>query len=138
MPLGDVAKKMLDAYPRDYNLDQALLVRCIEACYECEQACTQCADACLSETDPSAMTKCIRLDLDCADVCHTTGRILSRQTDYDARVTRAVLEACIAACGSCGDECEQHGEHGMEHCAFCAEACRRCETACQELLAAVE
>ncbi len=63
---------MLDAYPRNYNLDQAALVRCIEACYECEQACTQCADACLSESAAAELAKCIRLDVDCADVCHTT------------------------------------------------------------------
>jgi len=31
---------MLDAYPRDFNVDQQLLVGCIEACYDCAQACT--------------------------------------------------------------------------------------------------
>ena len=82
------------------------------------------------------MVKCIRLNLDCADVCTTTSRVVSRQTEYDANVTRAQLEACIAACKSCGDECEGHGEH-MAHCRVCAESCRRCEQACRDLLAAM-
>lgn len=130
-------REMLDTYPRDFNVDAGLLARAIEALVECANTCTQCADACLSEPNLSAeLAKCIRLDLDCADVCTSTGRVLSRQTEYDANVTRPLLEACIAACRSCGDECEAHGEH-MSHCALCAESCRRCESVCRELLAAI-
>ena len=83
------------------------------------------------------VTRRIRLDIDCADVCATTRRVVRRQTEYDANLTAGVLHACIAACRSCGDECEQHGEHRMEHCAFCARECRRCEEACQVLLDAI-
>lgn len=88
------AKQMLDSYPKDYNVDTDLLVACIEACFDCAQACTACADDCLSEDNVADMIKCIRLDSDCADICVTTGRILSRQTEYDANVTRSALEAC--------------------------------------------
>jgi hypothetical protein len=137
VPVAEVARKMLDAYPREFNVDQGLLVRCIEACYDCAESCTQCADDCLSEESIEELTTCIRLNLDCADVCATTGRVVSRQTGHDANVTSAVLLACIATCSSCGDECERHGEHGMEHCRVCAEECRRCEQACQELLSAI-
>lgn len=80
------------------------------------------------------MVACIRLDLDCADVCTATSRVLSRQTACDTQVTRAVLEACATACRRCGDECSTHGEAGMEHCRVCAEAFRRCERACRALL----
>ncbi len=79
------------------------------------------------------LTKCIRTNADCADVCDTTGRVLSRHSGYDANLTRAVLEACAAACKACGDECESHASM-HEHCRICAEACRRCETACRELI----
>lgn len=79
---------------------------------------------------------CIRTNLDCADSCGTTARILSRHTGDDAPLTRAHLEACIAACRACGDECERHaGMH--EHCRVCAEACRACEQACRDLLATI-
>ncbi len=72
----------------------------------------------------SELTKCIRTNLDCADICVTTGNILSRHTGYDANVTRALLEACVTTCKACADECERHaGMH--EHCRICAEAYRR-------------
>lgn len=131
------AKQMLETYPRDFNLDADILTRCIEACFECAQACTACADACLGEQNVAELAKCIRTDMDCADICLTAGRVMSRQTEYDANITRAIVEACAQACRACGDECEQHGEHGMDHCAICAEACRRCEQTCRELLASI-
>jgi hypothetical protein len=133
-----IAEQMLDTYPRELNVDKALLARCIDACYLCDEACTQCADACLSEQGKvESLVKCIRLNLDCADICAATGRVVSRQIEYDANVTRAQIEACIAACRSSADECEEHARHGMEHCRVCAEECRVCEQACDELLQAI-
>jgi hypothetical protein len=131
------AKQMLDTYPRDFNTDAGVLAAAIEALSDCAQACTACADDCLSEPNVADLTKCIRLDLDCADVCTATLRVVSRQTEYDANVTRPLLEACVAACRSCGDECARHAEM-HEHCRVCAEVCRRCEQACNELLAAMQ
>jgi hypothetical protein len=130
------AQAMLDTYPRKFNVDAALLAETIDALVDCANTCTQCADACLSEQDATTLAKCIRLNLDCADICATTSRVVSRQTAYDANVTRPLLDACIAACHSCGDECAGHGEH-MAHCRVCAESCRRCEAACRTLLAAI-
>ena len=137
MPVAEVASQMLDAYPREFSVDRGLLVGCIEACCDCADSCTQCADACLGEESVQELTTCVRLNLDCADICATTGRVVSRQTGYDAEVTSAVLRACIAACRSCADECEIHAAHGMEHCKVCAEECRRCEQACNDLLSAI-
>ncbi len=125
---------MLETYPATMNVDRELLARAIDTLVECSQACTACADACLSEEMVADLRKCIRTDLDCADVCATTARVLSRHTAYDANITRAVLEACAVACRACADECESHaGMH--EHCRVCAEACRACEAVCAELLA---
>ncbi|WP_251858579.1 four-helix bundle copper-binding protein [Herbiconiux sp. L3-i23] len=125
---------MLNTYPRDLgDIDRDKLVASIEACLECAQACTACADACLSEDMVADLTKCIRTNLDCADLCEATGGILSRHTGYNANLTRAALEACRTACASCADECERHADM-HEHCRICAESCRRCENACAELL----
>ena len=97
---------MLRTYPKDLGgVDREKLRDCIEACLDCSQTCTACADACLSEDMVAELTKCIRTCTDCSDVCDTTGRVLSRHTGYDANLTRAVLEACAAACKACGDEC---------------------------------
>jgi hypothetical protein len=131
------ARQMLDTYPRDFNLDARVLATAIDALSDCAQACTACADDCLSEPTVAELAKCIRLNLECADVCTATLRVASRQTEYDAKVTRPLVEACVAACRSCGDECERHAEM-HEHCRVCAEACRRCERACRDLLAAMK
>lgn len=128
-------KEMLNSYPADLGrVDRGALQHCIEACMACAQACTACADACLCEPDVDQLAKCVRTTLDCADVCETTGRVLSRHTGYDANITRALLDACVAACRSCADQCERHAER-HEHCLVCAAACRRCEEACRMLAA---
>jgi len=127
---------MLDSHPVRTSLDRAALIECITACFECEETCTSCADACLGEQDVRTLVRCIRLDLDCADVCEATGRMLLRQTEADPAIIRAQLEACVVACRICGTECERHAPH-MEHCRICAAACRRCAEACERLLGAV-
>ena len=131
--------EMLRTYPADLGeVDREALVRCIEECVACAQACTACADACMSEADDQLpmLRKCIRTNDDCADICATTARVLSRHTGYDANVTRAQLQACMTVCKACADECERHASQ-HEHCRVCAEACRRCEDACRELLSAL-
>jgi hypothetical protein len=127
---------MLDTYPRTINLDRRRLADTIDSLIACSEACTACADACLSEEMVVDLTKCIRTNLDCADICATTARVLSRHTDYDANISRALLEACAVACHACASECGQHAvEH--EHCRICADACGQCEAACRGLLAAI-
>lgn len=130
-------RAMLQTHPlaaqSSSNLD--ILTECLEACFECEAICTSCADACLSETEHAEhLRHCIRLNLDCADICATTGRVAMRRTQPDTAVMSAQLQACMAACRACGDECEAHAKMGMQHCEICAAACRRCEAACQALL----
>ncbi|MFF8841151.1 four-helix bundle copper-binding protein [Streptomyces sp. NPDC015127] len=128
-------KKMLNTYPADLGgLGQEAMARCIEECIACAQACTACADACLSEGMVGDPTKCIRTDMDCADICTATAAVLSRHTGYDADITRAMLQACATACKAWPDECASHADM-HEHCRVCAEACRLCEQACNELRA---
>jgi hypothetical protein len=127
---------MLRAHPRKAQVDPAVLAECIEACFDCAQTCTACADACLGEQQLQMLVRCIRLNLDCADVCDTAGRLLSRQTEADWGLLRAQLQACATACRVCGDECQKHAGH-HEHCRVCAESCRRCEEACNRLLSAL-
>lgn len=128
--------EMIASSPAQTGVDPELLARAIDALVACAQTCTACADACLSEEMVAEMRACIRSDLDCADVCDATARVLSRQTAYDPDVTRTLLEACIQVCRTCGNECASHADH-HEHCRICAEACRACEQACSELLAAI-
>ena len=130
------AQQMIETSPNEAPVDAGSLAELIDSCFECAQACTACADACLAEQNPQMLNRCIRLDLDCADVCDATGRVLSRQTAFEPQMARATVEACARAVKLCGDECEQHAEH-HEHCRVCMEACRRCEEACNNVLSAI-
>ena len=131
------ARQMLDTYPRTPSVDAGVLAGTVDALSDCVQACTADVAADLSEQNVTEMVRCIRLCLDCTDICTATLGVLSRQAEYDASVTKPLLEACAAICRSCGDECERHARM-HEHCRICREACRRCEQACRDLLEAVK
>lgn len=127
-------REMIETYPADINLDRERIAATVGALIDCAQTCTACADACLSEGDVDDLRKCIRTNLDCADICDTTARVLSRHTGYDANISRAQLQACVQACASCAEECGRHARM-HEHCRVCADQCRACEQACRDLLA---
>jgi hypothetical protein len=120
-------------HPAGANGDQAR--QCIEACAECAQTCTVCADACLAEKNVTMLINCIRLNLDCADVCHVTATLVTRPSHRDAPALRAQLEACLEICRACADECSHHSD--MEHCRLCAEACYACAEACEQMMGAL-
>src|SRR5215471_12225677 len=127
------ARQMLDACPRTFTADADLLAATIDALNDCAQACIADTGCDLSEQNVTEMVTCIRLCLDCADICAAASGVISRQAAYDADVIRPLLQACAAICKTCGDECQRHaGMHA--HCRICAEACRSCERACRELL----
>jgi uncharacterized membrane protein len=131
------AREMLGTYSGTINVDADVLAAAIDAVSDCAQACAADTDADLSEDNLAEMVKCIRLCLNCADVCTATAGVISRPAAYDADVAKPLLQACVAICQSCGDECERHAQHHA-HCRVCAEACRRCEQACRELLDAMK
>ena len=131
------ATKLLDTYPYTVTVGPGLLAAAIDALNDCAQARTADADADLSEQNLTEMVRCIRLCLDCVDVCTATVAVASRPTELDPSVTTPLLEACAAICKSCSDECERHA-HMYQHCRVCAEACRRCEQACRELVVAIK
>jgi Domain of Unknown Function (DUF326) len=127
------ARQMLDASPAKSRVDVTVLAAAIDALGDCVQACAADADGDLGEHNVTEMVTCIRLCLNCADVCTSTAAVISRPAGYVADVSKPLLQACVAICTSCGDECERHADMHA-HCRVCAEACRRCEQACRELL----
>ncbi len=66
------ARQMLDTYPRALNVDASVLAAAIDAITDCAQACIAGTDADLGEQNVTEMVRCIRLCLDCADVCTAT------------------------------------------------------------------
>ncbi|WP_158044811.1 four-helix bundle copper-binding protein [Skermanella pratensis] len=126
-------REMIGAHPDVKGNINDALIQYIEECYSCAQICTACADACLAEDMVKGLRQCIRLNLDCADICVATGSIASRQTGSNEELIRLTLQACATACRLCGAECDGHASK-HEHCRICAESCRRCEQACQAAL----
>jgi hypothetical protein len=123
--------QMMSRHPQVQGLADGPLIRCIEECYSSAQACTSCADACLGEDTVKDLTQCIRLNLDCADICVAAGSIASRRTGSDQDVVRRMLWLCGTACATCAEQCEQHAQM-YEHCRLCADACRHCQQACKD------
>jgi hypothetical protein len=127
------ASLMIDSYPGALTVDSTMLAATIDALTDCGQACTADVGADLAEPNLSDMVQCIRLCMDCTDICGAAAAVLSRHSGNDADAARLLPEACAASCRKCGDECERHGQI-HQHCRVCAQACRRCERACADLL----
>ncbi|MHB1053060.1 MAG: four-helix bundle copper-binding protein [Thiobacillus sp.] len=99
---------------------------CLIECNACAAACLQCASDCIDEEDPKSMARCIKLDLECADICRLAAASIARGDDN----MKAVCSLCADACETCGTEC---AKHPMDHCKRCAEACKRCAAACRNM-----
>lgn len=93
---------------------------------ECATECEHCASACLNEQSVQVLTKCIQLDLNCADICRLTSTFLSR----DSENIDEIIQVCATICEQCAAECDKHSK--MEHCKRCAEICHRCADACHQ------
>jgi hypothetical protein len=121
---------MISTHPHVRGNVNEALIRCIDECVDCTQSCLVCADACLGESTVQQLTQCIRLNLDCADVCAATAALSSRRTGSNEATIRAMIEVCADTCRMCAEECGRHARQ-HEHCRICAETCRRCEAACR-------
>ncbi|HKQ30437.1 MAG TPA: four-helix bundle copper-binding protein [Burkholderiales bacterium] len=99
---------------------------CIEACQACAEACDRCAVACLTEPAIEEMTRCIRLNMDCAAACRLAAGFMAR----DSELASTVCRLCAEICDACGMEC---ASHKPSHCQQCAQACYRCAAECRRI-----
>jgi hypothetical protein len=97
---------------------------------DCAAECNHCATACLEEQDIKMLARCIKLDIDCADICQLTASFVARGSEHAGHL----LKECAEICNACAEECEKHAH--MEHCQKCAEACRRCAEECRSFAGA--
>lgn len=132
----DRVRQMFRTHPAPASDAGDVAFALVKAASECARTCTTCADACLEESDPASLRLCIRTNLDCADICDTIARLISRPGTQDSDTLRAQLEACVIACDACATECEKHAD-AHEHCRICAESCRACASACEHMAEAL-
>jgi len=99
---------------------------CIAACYACATFCDRCAVACFEGNDPQAMTRCIGLVMDCAQLSRSAAAMMSRNSEF----VDTICEACADVCSACAVEC---GHHNARQCRQCAEACAQCASLCRDM-----
>ncbi|WJL95370.1 hypothetical protein QSU92_15745 [Microbacterium sp. ET2] len=107
----------------DTRMDMDLMQACMDACAACEQACTVCA---------TQMMDCAPACMNCADMCNTMLRAMLRMSGMTPAVMVSMLDACIAMCQLCMDECMRHADMS-EVCRMCAQSCQACMDACMAL-----
>lgn len=122
---------MRNTHPRAHGAAKKSSIQATEACFDCAQACIACADACLAEDMVKDLRECIRMNLDCTDVCYAAGALGTRQTGSNESIAGMMFALCAEVCSRCGEECARHSDH-HEHCRICAGVCRTCEQACRD------
>src|SRR5688572_5928254 len=125
--------EMLSITSKPAHGQQDLLVSCVEACLTCELVCVACADACLAEREVQALHRSITANLECAEVCASTARLLARRLEPNVELLLVQLEACVRACAACIAACGRHAEV-HDHCRICVSANQRCATLCRRLI----
>jgi hypothetical protein len=113
------------------NMRRDVLGECIEACALCEFACVSCADVCLGQPILGPLRRCIRLNLDCADLCALTAHLVARAFSAEPKLVQAQLEICASLCAACEKECRKLSPWN-DQCQLCAHACSHCEALCRE------
>jgi hypothetical protein len=100
MMMGAMSKNM-ESMPDMAMMDMSVLQACMDACAACEQACTVCS---------TQMMDCAPACMNCADMCHTMMRSMLRMQGMTPASMMAMLDACIAMCQMCMDECMEHAD----------------------------
>ena len=69
------------------------------------------------------MAECIRLDIQCAQICRLAASFMAQGSEY----AKDICRVCADICKACGDEC---AKHDAQHCQECAKVCHRCADEC--------
>ena len=104
--------------------------RCREKCHSCHDICVETALHCLEQEPRRTDAAHIRLLLDCAQICRTSGDFLLRGSSLHERTCAVCAEICIR----CAEACDQIVDDPVLR--QCAETCRRCADSCAEMAGA--
>ncbi len=104
--------------------------KCAKACADCQLHCDSCFHHCVGlvakgdKDHVKTMHNCV----DCAEVCSTAARLVSRHS----ALSSPACEACAKCCDLCAEGCEKFRDD--KHMAACAKSCRDCAKACREMI----
>ena len=96
----------------------------VEMLFKCAAECEYCTTMCLEEDNVKTLTKCIKLNLMCSQVCITTAIATARESIH----AEHLIKECIEICELCAKEC---AKHDTQHCKKCADICSTCAEKCK-------
>jgi hypothetical protein len=108
----------------------AAFLDCAKVCNDCQRQCDSCARHCalLVAEGKKDHLETLGTCTDCADICATAARIVSRQGPFSA----GICEGCARACDACGAACDKFKDDA--HMKACADSCRKCAQACRDMV----
>jgi hypothetical protein len=101
----------------------------IQTITQCAKHCSSCAGTCLQEAAISEHADCIRICLECAEVCHSTTLLLVMNSSFSDQALQLCRDICLACMKICSDIPE-------EHCQQCATACKETAEQCEAVVQA--
>jgi hypothetical protein len=116
--------EMIASHPDVRGKTNDALIRCISECFACAQACISCADACIAEDMVTDLRQCIRLNMDCADICMAAGKLAIRRSGGNEQSILDMLQACRNICVACG-----RNARSMPRCTSIAASARKAAAA---------
>lgn len=125
------ALAVLQVQAADSAAEHRMNEHCARACSDCQRICDQCSTHCadLMAQGMKEHKKTLMTCQDCAEVCASASKIVSRGGPF----ADVICKACAETCARCGQACDVHGAHDKIMKA-CADECRKCEKACREML----
>lgn len=106
--------------------------KCADACFDCEKECSEAFHYCCKQLSSGKAThaKAMHLCVDCADICSTAGKLVSRKSPLMV----FTCQACAECCDACVAECDKLSDADLKEC---CDALRKCSTACKEMVKAM-
>ena len=113
------------------NKPTSEMINCIQACLNCSDICLRTSRHCLGMGGEHASPEHQTLLQDCADICATAARFMSRTSNRHNQICRECSEICQA----CADDCARlsGGDETMDEC---AQVCRTCAQSCEHMASA--
>ena len=104
--------------------------KCAKVCADAQLHCDSCFHHCaeLVAKGEKDHVKTMHNCVDCAEVCSTAAKLVSRHSAMSA----PACEACVKCCEMCAESCEKFRDD--KHMAACAKSCRDCAKACREMI----
>ncbi len=103
--------------------------KCADACFDCERECSEAFHHCFTQTaaGKSGHTKAMHLCVDCADICSTAGKLVSRMSPLMVYT----CHSCAECCDACVAECDKMNDPKLKDC---CDALRKCSAACKDMV----